>query len=220
VALNARVELEATLSRAEAEDQLTQKVFDPQRVVDAIKSLDELLDQGNPTLTNIELAKHIDRIVCGADGTVRLRGTYLGLFEGAVFLLNEPGTPNQGAEEEPRPGQVRQRRLAPRQSPSLSSESNAVPADVQFSADPNRFADLAAEFFWSESIEPLRPWCQEHAAEVLQAFESQTRGNKSALAIQFGKSVPTIRQALKFALEEREKRPSHGDDNANATRIP
>jgi DNA-binding CsgD family transcriptional regulator len=70
--------------------------------------------------------------------------------------------------------------------------------------DPDRFAGLADEFVWEESLHLSQKlsWAEEYAAEVARLRIAGTTVER--LAEQFGKSVPTIRSALRRAagLEE------------------
>jgi hypothetical protein len=154
--------------------------------------------------TNIELMRHIAEIRCSADGTIVLRGTHLGLFAGAVELLNDPScagrTPETLAPSIGKP--VRRRRLRARELPSLlpttaehgggNGSSTAPAADA--------FSHLAEEFLWSETftLEAPRPWYQAHAEEVKKAYEAQAKKNQTALARHFGVTKPTIRAALRY----------------------
>src|SRR5262249_8392188 len=60
------------------------EMLDERVLIQRLHELSEMLAKFNPTLVNLELSKHIERIDCFADGRVEMRGTLLGLFEGAV----------------------------------------------------------------------------------------------------------------------------------------
>jgi hypothetical protein len=66
-------------------------------------------------------------------------------------------------------------------------------------ADPNRFAGLEERWFWTDvfQIPRRKSWAEENAVEVAAARAAGLTMEK--LAEQFGKTVPTIRAALRFA---------------------
>ena len=79
---------EAGLRLDRALQRRLERTRDPKEVIGQLRRLDEVLAGYNPTLGNLELSKHIAEIVCHRDGRIELRGTMLGLFEGAVELLS------------------------------------------------------------------------------------------------------------------------------------
>jgi DNA invertase Pin-like site-specific DNA recombinase len=179
-------------------EQHLNRVLNPAGVVKCLHDLADVLSGTNPTRLNLELSKHIDRIVVHPDGRVELVGTWLGVFDGVATLLcrSEIASPGPAAADgiwhtvTPR---VRGRlRL-----PNLTSSCMADDPDTVL--DPDRFAGLAAEFFWTEVLDLAGPqsWAEEHAAEVAKLRAQNTTHAK--LAKHFGKSVPTIRAALAHA---------------------
>jgi DNA-binding CsgD family transcriptional regulator len=68
-------------------------------------------------------------------------------------------------------------------------------------ADVGRFAELAAHWFWEDTFQiPGRIcWAAEHAVEVAQLRGGGLTMEK--LAERFGKTIPTIRNALRLAAE-------------------
>jgi DNA invertase Pin-like site-specific DNA recombinase len=173
------------------------------QVIARLHRLGEVLGGYNPTLGNLELSKHIERIVCSADGRVEMSGTLLGLFEGAVELLSReergpappPQTPPGGFPA------VKPRRRGRLRIPSLSAESQENGGRIETVLDPERFAGLPDELFWSESfVLPHTPcWAEEYAAEVARLRAIGLTLAK--LAERFGKAIPTIRHALRLAAQ-------------------
>jgi DNA invertase Pin-like site-specific DNA recombinase/DNA-binding CsgD family transcriptional regulator len=180
--------------------------LDPQAVLAALARLDQVLAEYNPTLANLELAKHIDVIACWPDGRVELRGTMLGLFAGAADLLRRGDDGPAAAPQDP--GGVTPvvpRRRGRLRVPNLSAEGKGLTEDVDPALDPERFAGLPEGFFWNDVIlmEQQPCWSQEHAVEV--ARERAAGKTHEQLADQFEVSVPTIRKAIRIARKGNEE---------------
>jgi hypothetical protein len=192
--------LEGELEAAAALGRHLQGVLDPAKVLESLKRLDDVLGKDNATLANLELARHIERIDCYADGRVVLRGTYLGLFEGAVELLSgsSDGAVEDGAAEALY-GQVRPRRLTRRRVQDLTStKPMAGGVDHQ---DPHRFAGLADAFLWEDTLVlPVSTfWSKENGAEVAALWATDPKAWRlPRLAKHFGVSIPTARKALRI----------------------
>jgi len=198
--------LEAELVTEQASERQLQTTLDPGHVLDAVKRLDQVLGGDNITEVNIELAQHIECIECFRDGRAVLRGADLGPFEGAVESLNEPHhadvavTPaaaQGGGEYE----KVLPRRLTRRKVNTLSANTAPVAVDVEGALDARKFAGLAEAFVWEESLVVSRKisWAEEYADEVLKFTDEHPNLTQGGVAQHFGKSRPTIRQALKIA---------------------
>ncbi len=177
-------------------------MLDPKVVIGQLQKLGAVLAGFNPTLGNLELSKHIDRIVCHPDGKIEMRGTLLGLFEGAVELLSrtESEAPPVAAPAEPeRYGSVVPRRRARLRVPDLAAESAAAAGNGDTALDPERFTSLPEPFLWSEVFVLDRKlcWAQEHSVEVARL--RATGLTMERLAAHFGMSTPTIRKALQLA---------------------
>jgi DNA-binding CsgD family transcriptional regulator len=173
------------------------------QVIALLHRLGEVLGGSNPTLGNLELSKHIDRIVCSPEGRVEMRGTLVGLFQGAVELLSR----EEGVAAPPPPTPpgafpaVKPRRRGRLRIPSLSAESQETVGRIETALDPERFNGLPETFFWSESfvLEEKPCWAEEYAADVARLRASGLTMEK--LAEHFDKTVPTIRKALRLAAQ-------------------
>ncbi len=178
-------------------------------ILAALRDLETVLAAFNPTLGNRELGKHIDVILCSPDGRVELRGTRHGVFEGAVELLR-PGTGPQGALLGPpnRHAPVVPRRRGRLRMPTLSADRSRQPAGSDRPVNVNFGGDLAELIDWVTApvIEPRQPWSARHAAEVAQ--QRATGLTHEQLAAHFGVSVPTIRMALRHAVQGQEASPA------------
>jgi DNA invertase Pin-like site-specific DNA recombinase len=193
-------ELLQSVAARQALQEHFDRTLDAKAVIAALQRLSDILAGHNPTLGNLELSKHIDVISCHADGRVEMRGTLLGLFEGAVELLNR-GEEHTGT---PLPIMRVSTPVVPRRRgrlcvPSLSAEGKGLSGDMDTALDPERFAGLPESFFWTESlrIEKNLSWSEQHAAEV--ASMRQAGKTHEQLATLFHVSMPTIRKALQIA---------------------
>ena len=196
-----KADFQNELDNDQAQDDRAATLADPEKVLSRLSRLSDVLAANNPTLGNIELAKHIDRIEVFGDGRLLLRGTKLGLFVGATEILNQDGLAAEPHEATVSGrGRVRPRRLGRRRTNNLSSDGLDLLEDVEQALDPNRFAGVAGKFFWEEEfyISKKLCWAEEHALEVarVRADEHLTH---ERLAKRFKKTVPTIRHALRLA---------------------
>jgi DNA invertase Pin-like site-specific DNA recombinase len=186
------------------------KVLDPALVIARLKNLDKVLATANTTLINVELARHIDRIECHADGRVIMQGTYLGVLEGAQALLS--GTASTAPKEQPAPtpfARVVPRRLTQRKTFDCSAEGIAAPAPNEVGIDPGRFEGLGEDFMWEEDLtmpEKLS-WAEEHAVEVWTYDREHPELPRDQLCAHFGKSRPTILKAIRIANQRVEQDP-------------
>jgi hypothetical protein len=175
-------------------------VFDSQQVIRRLQNLSEVLMGTNPTLVNLELTRHIERIDCYPDGRVVLRGTLLGLFEGSVELLSRQEAPVDAvANSVESYGKVKPRRRGRLRIDDLSADSGLDLGMPDTALDPDRFQGLPKQFMWEESFYLSRKlsWAEAHAADVACArAEGLTM---EGLAERFGKTIPTIRASLRCA---------------------
>ena len=128
-------ELEAALEGLDGQEVRRRRLLDPAAVLDRLRRLDEVLAAGNPTLGNLELGRHIDRIDAFPDGSVVLRTSKLGIFEGAAALLARPDAaplPSATADGSvrtvtPRPARPSPGRVADARRPGLGAGVPAGP---------------------------------------------------------------------------------------------
>ena len=177
--------------------QCVEVVVDSEQALDCLGRLPEVLALNNPTLGNLELSLHIDRIDCFEGGTVVMRTCKLGALTGAVEMLANDTTQQVAPADAGGDGVDR---ATPRRRVRLRVDGGAdVRAAANTAADPNRFAGLDEQWFWEDtfSIPEKTCWAKEHAAEVAEArAEGMTM---ERLAECFRKTVPTIRAALRYA---------------------
>ena len=193
-------ELELSLDRQKTLESYAQRILDPKKVIEGLRHLDEILASSSPTLTNLELSRHIERIDCYPDGRVVMRGTRLGLFEGAINLLTRdnstPSADSLTASSKFTPT-VSRRRTRMRV-PNLSTSSKEIQGNIDDALNPARFEGLNESFFWSEPIfiEKNPSWAKKYALEVLKKRAEGV--TMESMAEHFGKTIPTIRSALKI----------------------
>lgn len=209
-ALARQREIEASDSEQAARRQQAEAVLDPQQVLDRLDSLADVLAQNNPTLGNLELSLHIDRIDCHPDGRLEMRLCKLGGLTDAVELLANPLGEHDHADQAQPP-----ERRADRRGVRLRSRLRVHDAEgnvdhlrslAEFAADPDRFQGLPPEWFEVVTFQAPIPksWAESHAHEVQARFNEIVRqtGKKptlKSLGVEFGKSRPTISAALKIA---------------------
>jgi uncharacterized protein (DUF433 family) len=158
----------------------------------------------NPTMGNIELSLHIDRIDCFSDGSVAMRTCKLGSLADVVPLLvtdDDTATDCEVKREVHHDGttQVTPRRRARLRVDHDVGDTEYLQAAADMAADPNRFSGLDDQWFWEDvfRIPERQSWAQQHATAVAEA---RTKGwTMEKVAAHFGKTVPTIRAALKYA---------------------
>lgn len=194
-----QAELEAQIEGDRALGEHLGRALDPRVVVEHLHRLGEVLAGHNPTLGNLELSRHIEHVLCYPDDRVEMRGTWLGVFDGAVHLLSRTATDSPSPPDR-FPG-VTPRKRGRLRLPNLSAEAGAAMAEVDTSLDPERFAGLADAFFWTEdvTVERALSWAEANAEAVAQA-RSKGRTHEQ-LADEFGVSIPTIRKALRIAAQ-------------------
>lgn len=193
-------ELEYSLQREQALKNHVTSILNPARVTEKLKSLDDLLRSENITLANLELTRHIDRIDCYKDGRVIMRGTLLGLFEGAVELLSHQDNHDKSYKDTSSDVvPVLSRRRANLRINTLTANNDLSVSTNYRSLDPERFSGLSSELMWDEPlfITPTIFWAEKHAIPVGERRLDGLTHEK--LADEFGVSVPTIRKALKYA---------------------
>lgn len=139
---------------------------------------------------------------------MELRGTRLGLFDGAVELLSRHDAAlavAAAAGHAPVVSRLRGRLHVP----SLSAESTAATGDADMALGPRRFGGLADVFFWDDHFLLERPksWVEEHA-EAVYADWLETGLGFNKLALRFGKSRPTVQAAWKIADARRQPDPA------------
>ena len=199
-AIETRSELDESLSELDYLFQAQSFRLDSSAVLKKMGRLSEILAGSNPSLVNIELSLHIDKILCKADGTVTVRFCKLGLagmeVVNAIGLVGVNNKPVESDDED-------SKACTPRRRARLSASSDLysdwdLESLAHWATDPHRFEGMDA--CWFEEVTFVRPeqksWSEEHAIAVCEA--RMTGKTHQQLADDFGVTVPTIRKALKI----------------------
>jgi DNA invertase Pin-like site-specific DNA recombinase len=198
-----RTGLEQQIHELEHTGKITEELLDVKAVLDRLNRLDQVLAGSNPTLTNVELSRHIDRIDVFGDGRMVLRGCRLGVLEDAVQLLSK-----SGSDEAPTVATDEPARVPSRARPKLrvdAGELDPSARELSQCSDVDRFAGLDESWFWNQTLEIPEPlfWFEEHAVDVAKVWSGDpTQWKMPKLAKHFGVSIPTARKALKAGLAE------------------
>jgi hypothetical protein len=169
--------------------------------------LEEVLANECPTLANLVLSLHVDRIVSHKDGRVVMRTCKLGSFPGALDLfIDHDQVAEQHSPEEWSSGYRPKARRRGRVRLDFGKDVDIdLEAAANMATDPDRFVDLPDKWFWKDTFQiPQRTWpFQEMAIEVAtQRLRGKTQ---EELAESFRVTVPTIRKALRHAAEVDER---------------
>jgi hypothetical protein len=193
-------ELDQELAAELVMEQRRQVDIDPDDVARRLQELHQALAGDNATAINFELALHVDEVRCSRDGNIEMRTCKLGIVPDSIELVRNgnggPAAELNGNHAGHRQGSRARRRTRL----ALQGEDRQAKAELmEFALDPQRFAGLPAQFFWTDSFQVPRrvTWPEAHAEEVYRRWKEGT--SKTRLAVEFKKSVPTIRAAIKVA---------------------
>ena len=224
-AIETRSELDESLSELDYLFEAQSFQLNSSTVLNKMKRLSDILAGSNPSLVNIELSLHIDKILCKSDGTVSVRFCKLGLAGMEVVnAIGLVGISNKVVEAEDDDSKA----CIPRRRARLSASSELYSAwDLeslaQWATDPHRFEGM--DDCWFEVVTFVRPpqksWSEENAIAVCEA--RMTGMTHQQLADHFEACIPTIRKALKIgqkldpkfsAAPRKMARPRWHEDNA------
>jgi DNA-binding CsgD family transcriptional regulator len=198
-------EIENLLAEDHARRRQVDDLLDAEEVMARLKRLPEVLASNNPTLGNLELSLHVDRIDCYADGRVVLRTYKLGALAGAAELIASDSNGRQinveSGNRDAAAHQATPRRRARLRVESEEAAAGDLDAAADMAADPHRFAGLDDSWFWEDEfhVPHQTSWAKANAVDVARL--RATGMTTEALAAHFGKSIPTIRASLSFAAE-------------------
>ncbi|MCA9091448.1 MAG: transposase [Planctomycetaceae bacterium] len=201
-------EIEGLVQQLDSSDGFREQIVDPEVVAQRLAHLDEVLMGDAASITNLELAQHIEAIHCYADGRVIIRTCQLGaLADPADFCSVLEMCGDTGSSDESDEDAVRQRRRTRRRVVADIDDDERIEAANDFAVNPRRFAGLGPEWFTEDTFQVPRrlSWSEEHALEVAQ-FRMETGATMAKTAERFDRTIPTIRAALRYA------RDLHGID--------
>lgn len=198
--------IDAELSETAAHGQQKSEALDPELVADRLEQLDEILASENASAANVMLSQHVDGIFCDQDGEVLIRTCKLGALAGGLDLLPRDNAHMSAIgfiEGDQRSAYLATPRRRARLNIGAAIEDDDVADSINdFAADPQRFAGLGPEWFTEDVFQlPRRlSWAEANAEEVAE-FRHQTHSSMATTAGHFGKTIPTIREALRYAKE-------------------
>ena len=183
--------------------QSAQLVLRPEEVTERLARLGSVLAANNPTLANLELSLHIDRIECFPDGRVNMRTCKLGAMNEVVEALSAESSAADGVVAPTFDGPRARRRGRLRVNGETETDEDDLDDLVQFATDTNRFAGLGDEWFWiDEFTQPgRRPSWPEANAERVFRRRQQSGLPYSKLAEEESVTGPTIGAAMKHYIE-------------------
>lgn len=189
------------IASVESQRQSAEDVIDAARVADALQQLSEILASHNPSAANVMLAQHIEGIYCDREGLVVIRMCRVGALAGILDLI----PPRDSAVVTDSPHDQTVYRATPRRRSKRDCGDAILDDEIldqvsEFAVDPERFGGLGPEWFIEDVVQYTRPlsWAQAHAREVAE-YRLQTGATMDRTCEHFGRTVPTIRSALRHA---------------------
>lgn len=166
-----------------------QCTVDDRKLVHCLSTLSDILNRSSPTVVHRLLAHHIDRIVVGNRGEVNVSTHRLGVFEGSTLEFGPDGRSDRNPVAASAPGD---------RTPSSRSAAEAN-SERPCGSELSRGRWCNDELF---RLPQRACWSAEHAEEVAR-FKAETGLPLKQIGQHFGKSVPTIRRALRLAATDR-----------------
>ncbi|MEX0585660.1 MAG: hypothetical protein WD176_03385, partial [Pirellulales bacterium] len=194
---------EAQLSELTQQTLMAGDLVRQEQVIERLDYLDEVLAVNDPTRGNLELSLHIDRIICGRNGTVTLRMCKLGIMPDSIGLLSTPVVkpPVKGLDD--KAGKPKSPKARRRGKLRVVEEHGTTDlrAQASFIADPDRFVGLGDEWFWIDefSIPESSSWSADNAEAIFRRRQ-ESRLSYAKLAEEFGVTSPTIGAAIRHYL--------------------
>lgn len=197
-ALERQQEIKKTLAQREAQHDRADRIVQESEVLQRLEQLADVLDRNNPTMGNLHLSLHIDRIVCTPDGKVTMRSCKLGTLTEAVEIFAEVADNGDASSNNPKKMRGTPRRRGRLRVESCQEDDVYMRSLAEFAADYDRFAGLGEDWFWTDEFQiPDRPpsWVVENAERVFLRRQ-EAKLSQAKLAVEFGVSKPTIRDAI------------------------
>lgn len=195
-------EIENTLLEREAQSGQADRIIDESEVLHRLEQLSDVLAGNNPTMGNLHLSLHIDRIVCAPDGKVIMRSCKLGTLTESVEVFADLDNNGNASSSVPKKTKGTPRRRGRLRVTDCEEDGRNMRSLAEFAADTDRFAGLGDDWFWSDEFQiPERSWVAENAESVFQRRQD-AKLSHAKLAVEFGVSKPTIRAAIQCYLTE------------------
>ena len=195
-------EIVADLNALSARSNARDLAVDPERIIDGLQHLEDILAGQNASAVNLMLSQHIDGIYCDSAGRVVVRTCRLGALAGALDLVprDEIGENRHGTKVDPEVYQAVSRRRAKLNVGDTMPDDDYLADAIEFAVDPERFGGLGPEWFTEDSfvVPPRLSWAEANAREVAE-YRLRTKQSMELTAQYFLKTVPTIRASLRYA---------------------
>ena len=201
-------EIQQQLHSLASHTQIVDELVNAELVAEHVLRLSETLSGENASAMNVLLAQHIAGIYCDQEGNIRLRTSKLGAFPDALGFLPLLETPSECSISETDDLEGSERQTQPRRrtrrNVSDSFEDDEVAMALNdFAVDTRRFQGLGPEWFSVTEFQiPTEPtWREKHAREIAE-WRIANAATMEETAEHFGKTVPTIRAALREAKKQ------------------
>lgn len=197
-------EIQQNLHTQTSHSEIVEELVNPKVVAEGVVQLSETLSGENASAMNVLLAQHIDGIYCDQDGNIQLRTSKLGAIPDALDLIPRTESVDLAdhsrgiAEQHAKPRRRTRRNLS-----DTFEDDDLAMALNDFAVDTKRFRGLGPEWFSvTEFRIPEEPtWREAHAQQIAE-WRIDNAATMEETADHFGKTVPTIRAALREAKEK------------------
>lgn len=201
-ALDRIAEIEVLLHRQAAEETLASQIVDSRSIVSSLNSLSSILADDDPSMANMMLSMHIDRIDVFNNSRIEMRMCKLGSCPESIQWFG--GQPGESSASSPIPVKSTQARRRTRICTDLMEDNTPrLGVLAEWATDPNRFQGMPDSWFWIDEfyIPEKSCWSKDNARAVLARYqqvqaETGKKPSCNALAKEFGVSRPTIQKAL------------------------
>ena len=210
-ALDRIAEIQSLLNRQDSEFRQVSVIVNPSEVASRLNRLSDVLSEDCPTLCNLMLSMHIESIIVSDDGQIVMRTCKLGSCPESMHWCHENESEREAitAPKDRYSTQPRRRVRIATEDLTSGNEDSQLREIAEHVTNPDRFAGMPDDWFWTDRflIPEKSCWSKDNASAVLKRYlELQSKTGKkpscNALAKEFGKSRPTILQALDYAQSE------------------
>ena len=193
-------DIDAEFAELDAAAAGAKRIIQVDDVMTRLDRLADVLAAQNPTRGNLELALHVDRIICRKDARVTLRICKLGVSPDAVQLLASPSLAlPQSGDGSTEPSRSRRRSKLRIIEDDVEEE---LRSQADFIADTHRFEGLGDQWFWTDEFQ-LPEDCSfaRENAEAVFLRRKSAKLSYAKLAAEFNVSGPTIGAAIREYLK-------------------
>lgn len=196
-------EIEVLLHRQAAEELLASEIVDSKSIVSSLDSLSSILADDDPSMANLMLSMHIDRIDVFDTGRIEMRMCKLGSCPESIEWFGGQSAESSDAAMANAAKKTKARRRTRICTDLMDCETPRLGVLAELASDPDRFHGMPDSWFWVDefSIPEKSCWSKDNAQAVLARYqkiqmETGKKPSCNALAKEFGVSRPTILKAL------------------------